>query len=95
MINVDLEKNDIVNLLCGFSPNLSQSEQLEKAGFMENTGNGWSVGWKWKRETLNQMDENILFHLYVLLSRKQDKPLAKFEVKLPWSTKKESVENDI
>jgi hypothetical protein len=87
MMNVNLEKQDIINMLCGYKPNIQQCQQLEKAGFMKYTG-GFVDEWEWKNGALDLMDENMLLHLYMLLARNLDKPISKFEVKLPWNAQK-------
>ena len=68
---VELEKSDIINMICGVNPDYSQIKKLEEMGFGEYTGgfaNDWRWQWKeakcWKEHT-----EEQLYNLYKELTK--------------------------
>jgi hypothetical protein len=70
MITVELEKEDLINLICGTEPSARTCCDLAKINYMRDTGNGWNCGWEWRRDALAAHDETRLFLLYKVVTGK-------------------------
>lgn len=62
-INAILNKEDVVNLLLGFSPTYKQMSVLQEKGFGYYTG-GNRDHWTWKRYAFDDFTTMNLFSLY-------------------------------
>ena len=61
---IELSKKDIINLVCGCSPNYSvfDNELVKEYGEY----NGSYGTWSWKKYRLEELSENELFELYLI-----------------------------
>ena len=62
---IDLGKQDLINLVLSVTPkNMQECCDLTKVNLMEFCGNQHNENWRWKKDVLNNMNENNLWKLY-------------------------------
>jgi hypothetical protein len=66
-MTVDLDKQDLVTLVCGSSPSYKMMSEysVELADIGDYSGS--YDRWNWNRSALDKLSEKKLYHLYILL----------------------------
>lgn len=73
-MTVTLEKEDILNLICGTTGVIElDGIPLRESSFFKFKGNQWNEDWEWDREFLSNLDERMLWNFYQLLKIEKQK----------------------
>lgn len=63
-MKLELDKKDLVHLVCGIQPPLQMFDVLENSGLGERTGGFPFNTWEWDTRYLEKLEEQELFELY-------------------------------
>lgn len=67
-MTVELDRNDLINMVCGTSPSIENCIKYTETNWMVFTGNQHNPEWKWNRKIFNDpaFTDDVLFWLYNL-----------------------------
>jgi hypothetical protein len=63
-LNVELTKEDLVNLVSSTTPSMKECCDYTDEGLMSFTGNQWNENWSWQKSKLMSMSDQKLLNLY-------------------------------
>lgn len=71
-MKIELDRNDLINMVCGTSPDIHKCIEYENLGWMVLTGNQHNPQWMWNRKTFDDptFTEDALYWLYNLHKNK-------------------------